>query len=140
MNAEHRTVGECMAVEPIVVRSEASLTEAVRLMDAHHVHGLPVIDAAGSLVGVISQTDLARARATEYLWSSWPGLSVRHLMTKPAVTIKRSTPLVIAARVMERNGIHRLVVVDDADERLPIGVLSTTDLIHAIAQETGASR
>jgi CBS-domain-containing membrane protein len=134
------TAGDCMAVEPIVIRADASLTEAVALMDRHHVHGLPVIDAAGSLVGVVSQTDLARARATEYLWSSWPGLAVRHLMTSPAITVRRSTPLVIAARKMERHGIHRLVVVDDADDGLPIGVLSMTDLIHAIAEETGASR
>ncbi len=133
------TVGDCMAVEPIIVRADASLTEAVGLMDRHHVHGLPVVDASGSLVGVVSQTDLARARATEYLWSSWPGLAVRHLMTSPAITVRRSTPLVIAARKMERHGIHRLVVVDDADERVPIGVLSMTDLIHSIAEETGAS-
>lgn len=134
------TVGDCMAVEPIIVRADASLTETVRIMDRHHVHGLPVVDASGSLVGVVSQTDLARARATEYLWSSWPGLAARHLMTSPAVTVRRSTPLVIAARKMERHGIHRLVVVDDADDRIPIGVLSMTDLIHAIAEETGASR
>ena len=134
------TVGDRMAVEPIVIRADASLTEAVGLMDRHHIHGLPVVDAAGSLVGVLSQTDLARARATEYLWSGWPGLAVRHLMTSPAITVRRSTPLVIAARKMERHAIHRLVVVDDADETIPIGVLSMTDLIHAIAEETGASR
>jgi len=137
---QRRTVGECMNVEPIIIRSEASLTEAVKLMDQHQVHGLPVVDASGSLVGVISQTDLARARATEYLWSSWPGLAVRHLMTKPPVSVKRSTPLVMAARLMERHAIHRLVVVDELDERIPIGVLSMTDLIHAIAEETGVAR
>jgi CBS domain-containing protein len=138
--APRLTVADCMAVEPILIRADASLTEAVGLMDRHHIHGLPVIDASGSLVGVLSQTDLARARATEYLWSGWPGLAVRHLMTSPAITVKRSTPIVIAARKMERHAIHRLVVVDDADETVPIGVLSMTDLIHVIAEETGASR
>jgi len=59
-------------------------------------------------------------------------------MTSPAVTVRRSTPLITAARRMERHRIHRLVVVDDFDELIPIGVLSTTDLIHAIAEETGA--
>ncbi len=140
LSASRMTVGDCMAREPIIVRADASLTEAVGIMDLRHVHGLPVVDASGSLVGVVSQTDLARARATEYLWASWPGLAVRHLMTSPAITVRRSTPLVIAARKMERHGIHRLVVVDDADEKVPIGVLSMTDLIHAIAEETGASR
>ena len=132
-----RTVADVMALEPIVIREHASLSDAVQLMDRHHVHGLPVVNAIGSVVGVISQTDLARARATEHLWVSWPGLEVRHLMTSPAVTVRRSTPLVIAARRMERHRIHRLVVVDDLDELVPIGVLSTTDLIHAIAVETG---
>lgn len=129
-------VADHMAVEPIVIRADATLTEATELMDRHHVHGLPVVDHRGALVGVLSQTDLNRARSTEYLWANWPGLAVRHLMTSPAITIHRSTPLVIAARKMERHRIHRLVVVDDADESLPIGVLSMTDLIHALAEET----
>ena len=133
-----RTVGDLMALEPIVVRENASLDEAVHLMDRSHVHGLPVVNSLGSVVGVISQTDLARARASEHLWVNWPGLAVRHLMTSPAVTVRRSTPLVVAARRMERHRIHRLVVVDDLDELIPIGVLSTSDLIHAIAVETDA--
>ena len=131
-----RTVGDCMALEPIVIRDNASLTEAIQVLDHQHVHGLPVVNASGSVVGVISQTDLARARASEHLWASWPGLAVRHLMTSPAVTVRRSTPLVIAARRMERHRIHRLVVVDDFDDLIPIGVLSMSDLVHAIAEET----
>lgn len=133
----HR-VAEHMAANPILVRADASLSEAVELMDVHHVHGLPVVDEAGVLVGVLSQTDLNRARSTEYLWANWPGLAVRHLMTSPAVTVHRSTPLIAAARKMEELGIHRLVVVEDGDETNPVGVLSMTDLIHALADETHA--
>ena len=130
-------VGDRMAIEPIVIHADASLTEAAAVMDRQHIHGLPVVDAAGCLVGVLSQTDLARARATQYLWSNWPGLAVRHLMTSPAITVHRSTPLAMAARKMERHRIHRLVVVDDQDETLPIGVISMTDLVHSIVEETG---
>jgi len=129
------TVGDLMALDPIVIRANASLDEAANLLERHHITGLPVVDSTGSLVGVVSQTDLVRARATQYLWANWPGLAVRHLMTAPAVTIHRSTPLVIAAARMDRQRIHRLVVVADDDETLPIGVLSTTDLLHAIAAE-----
>jgi CBS domain-containing protein len=125
-----------MARNPIVIRADASLTEAAALMDRHHVHGLPVVDHTGALVGVLSQTDLNRARTTEYLWVNWPGLAVRHLMTSPAITVHRSTPLIIAARLMEQHQIHRLVVVEDGDDESPIGVLSMTDLIHALADET----
>lgn len=142
MNAFDRSdhspiVAEHMHGDPILVRADASLADAIALMDQHHVHGLPVVDPAGTLVGVISQTDLNRARSTEYLWSSWPGLAVRHLMTSPAITIHRSTPLIVAARKMEQHQIHRLVVVEDGDDSSPIGVLSMTDLIHAVALETG---
>jgi CBS domain-containing protein len=142
MNAFDRSdpspiVADHMHGEPIVVRADAPLAEAIELMDAHHVHGLPVVDHTGALVGVLSQTDLNRARSTEYLWASWPGLAVRHLMTSPAITIHRSTPLIVAARKMERHQIHRLVVVEDGDDTNPIGVLSMTDLIHALALETG---
>jgi CBS domain-containing protein len=126
-------VGELMALEPIVIQANATLDDAARLLDTNHITGVPVIDKSGSLVGVLSQTDLLRARSTEYLWTNWPGLAVRHLMTSPAITVTRSTPIPIAARKMERHHIHRLVVVADEDETLPIGILSTTDLIHAIA-------
>ena len=127
------TVGDLMALDPIVVKATAPLAEAAELLDRHRISGLPVVDGGGSLVGVVSQTDLVRARSTEYLWSNWPGLAVRHLMTSPAVTVTRSTPLATAAARMDHGHIHRLVVVADDDETLPIGILSMTDLVHAIA-------
>lgn len=128
-----RVVGDLMAIEPVLTRADAPLAEAAVLMEAHHVSGLPVVDASGSLVGVISQTDLLRARATEYVWANWAELRVRHLMTAPALTIHRDQPLVIAARRMQRHHVHRLVVVADDDETLPIGVISTSDVIRALS-------
>lgn len=139
-HAQVLTVGERMAGAPITVTADAPLSEAVRILDEHHIGGLPVVDAAGTLVGVLSRTDLARARSTEYLWANWPGLAVRHLMTTPAVIVHRSTPLAQAARKMERHRIHRLVVVADDDDTRPVGILSMTDLIHAIAEETTPAR
>ena len=136
----HAIVGDLMASEPVVVQANASLDEAASLLDLHGISGLPVVDRSGSLVGVLSQTDLLRARSTEYLWTNWPGLAVRHLMTSPAITVTRSTPLPLAARTMERRHIHRLVVVADDDETLPIGILSVTDIVHAIAMGVGRDR
>ena len=140
-NYEHAEPGQPLVADhvhrrPVLVRDDASLGEAATLMDEHHVHGLPVVDATGRLVGVLSQTDLNRARSTEYLWAHWPGLVVRHLMSSPAVTVRRTTPLIEAARLMERHAIHRLVVVEDGDELSPVGVLSMSDLIHSLADET----
>ena len=76
------SVGDLMTPDPIVIGDEP-LADAARLFDQHRIHGLPVVDADGSLIGVISQTDMIRARTTEQLWAGWRGLRVRHLMTSP---------------------------------------------------------
>jgi CBS domain-containing protein len=130
-----QTVGEVATGEPIVVAADAPLLDAVELMAHNQVTGLPVVDAGGRLIGVISQTDLIRLRTTHHLWEHWAGLSVRHLMTAPAQTIHGSATLVAAADKMERRHVHRLVVVADDDPARPIGVISTSDLVRAMAEE-----
>ena len=129
------TVGDLMALEPIVVPWSASLTDAARMMDEYDISGLPVVGEAGDVVGVISQTDLVRARATEWLWSNWTGLQVRHLMSSPPLTIRESASLEAAAVKMERDHVHRLVVVADDDATMPIGVISTSDVVRALARD-----
>jgi CBS domain-containing protein len=128
-----RLVSDLMTGEPVVVRADAHLVDAAKLLDKHRISGLPVVDAVGALVGVISQTDLLRARATEYLWANWPGLRVKHLMTSPALTIHVEQGVAQAARKMERHHVHRLVVVADDDETQPIGVISASDLVRAMS-------
>jgi CBS domain-containing protein len=126
-------VADVMHAEPIVVRADAPLSEAADLMERHQVSGLPVVDHAGVLLGVVSRTDLVRVFATQHLWENWPGLSVRHLMSSPALTVHCSTPLLTAARMMERHRVHRLVVVADDEPTRPIGVISTSDLAQVVA-------
>jgi CBS domain-containing protein len=131
---EPLTVGELMTGDPIVAVVDMPLSEAADLMDFYRISGLPVVDWGGSLVGVLSQTDLLHARTTEPLWHAWPGLAVRHLMTQPAVTVSARTTVEEAAQLMEQKHIHRLVVVDSGGET-PIGVLSITDLVRSRIEE-----
>jgi IMP dehydrogenase len=135
MNAvlEPLTVGELMTRDPILAHVDMTLTEAAELMDFYRVTGLPVVDWNGALCGVISQTDLLHARTTESLWSAWPGLAVRHLMSSPAVTVTSGTSVGEAAALMERLKIHRVVVTDPTGE-LTIGILAVADLVHAMAE------
>jgi CBS domain-containing protein len=125
-------VGQLMTPDPIVVAEDASLDDAVRLLEENEISGLPVVDRDGLLVGVLSQTDIVRARAVAHLWSRWPGLRVRHLMHSPALTADRNMTMGEAAQLMERAHVHRLIVVDE-DQLKPIGVISTTDLVRALA-------
>jgi CBS domain-containing protein len=129
------TVGDLMTGDPVVATVDTPLSDAAATMDVNHVSGLPVVDANARLVGVISQTDLLHARTTEELWSSWPGLAVRHLMTSPAVTVTTDISIEDAARLMEGRRIHRLVVTS-ADGQTAIGVLSVSDLVRAMAERS----
>jgi CBS domain-containing protein len=124
-----RTVGEAMTPDPISILETTSLAEAAKILDARKITGLPVVDPEGTVVGVLSQTDLVRARANSHLVSSWPGLPVGQIMTRPALTIAGTATLEEAARVMEERRVHRLVVTDEA--ATPIGIISTSDLLRS---------
>lgn len=116
----------------ITVRSAALVYEAAQLMDAHRVHGLPVLDAGGAIVGVVSQSDLLRAKLDGNLWKNLPRLEVCQVMTTPAITISLNASLEDATRLMEERHVHRLVVVG-SDGETPVGVFSVTDLVHVMA-------
>jgi CBS domain-containing protein len=124
-----RTVGEAMTANPISIAETASLAEAASILDTQKITGLPVVDAGGTLVGVLSQTDLVRARANQQYVQNWPGLPVGQIMTTPALTISATASLEEAARVMDGRQVHRLVVTDGA--ATPIGIISASDLVRS---------
>jgi CBS domain-containing protein len=131
-----RTVGDVMTPDPVVVSVDCPLAEVAELLEFYSISGLPVLDWSGFLAGVISQTDLVRAEASESLSSSWSRLAVRDVMTRPALTVPRGAGLEEAARLMTQQKIHRLVVVDADDE--PVGVVSISDLVRAMAEGSEA--
>jgi CBS domain-containing protein len=133
------SVGQLMTQAPVLVREDEPLAAAARLLDTYHVHGLPVVDEIGELVGVVSQTDMLRARTTEHLWAAWRGLKVRHLMSRPALTVPEDASLAEAAARMEENRVHRLVVLA-SDGVSPIGIISTGDIVRAMLRESGDDR
>jgi CBS domain-containing protein len=65
-----------------------------------------------------------------------PADEVRHFMTPDPVTARPDTPVRVLARMMIDAHIHRIVVVDE--ERRPVGVVSSTDLLAALAYSEGA--
>lgn len=125
-------VGNLMTLDPITIGSEELALEAERLIKTYRISGLPVVDE-GVVVGVLSQTDLLTARSSDLISGNWPRLRVRHLMTRPAMTVNATSSLHAAAREMIEHHVHRLVVVDDAGAA--IGVLTPLDLLGALLAE-----
>jgi IMP dehydrogenase len=125
------TVGGLMSSDPILVWPDTPVSEIAEILDRAGITGVPVVDWNGYLVGVVSQTDLLRVRATEDLWADWARLSASHIMSRPVLTVTVDTPVEEAVRLMESRRVHRLVVVAD-DGESPVGVLSATDLVRAM--------
>lgn len=125
-------VGNLMSPEPVVVDEDALVSDAELLLRSYRISGLPVV-ASGHLIGVISQTDLLNARSSELIGGNWSRVRVRHLMSRPPVTVHLATTIERAARLMLERHIHRVVVVDDDDH--PIGVVTTSDLLRVVLGE-----
>lgn len=121
-----------MAVERIMVRSvvEVDETESVgasrQLMDNYDISALPVVDADGSPVGIVTASDLV----TDYD----DVLPVSRIMTSPLHTLEPSADVSEAARLMREHGHHHVVILDQ--QRI-VGIVSSLDLLRVIELEGG---
>lgn len=129
------TVADVMHRGVLSCRADAPLAYVARTMAEHRVHGI-VVDGMRRGVrgtdraawGVVSDLDLVgRLGAPDALNATAADLAVT-----PAVVVGAGDPLVEAARLMHDYDVHRLLVVDLPECR-PIGVVSTLDLVEAIA-------
>ncbi len=141
-------VKDVMTTMVVSVSPEATVAEAIRLMVKRHVSGLPVIDAAGKLVGVLSEGDLLRrveigtsrrAHWLEYLfrpghladvYKQTHGRKVGEVMTTDVSTIDQNLALESAVTLMEKRHIKRLPVMDG--DTL-VGIITRADFIRALA-------
>jgi len=89
------------------------------------------VDDAGYAVGVISLTDLVNAVFVQPYLPHWRGMTARHLMSTPVISVRADTPLAEASELIRGRKIHRLVVTEiEGDRERPIGILSVTDLVR----------
>ena len=139
---------DVMQRELITAKAETTIDEAIRLMVANRISGLPIVDAAGAVVGILSEGDLLRRTelGTEARTSTWIGWlagqgraarayvreharKVGEVMTAPVIAVGAQTPLAEVVSLMESRRIKRVPVVEDG--RL-VGMLTRSDLIRAL--------
>lgn len=125
-------VRDAMHEGVICCSTEASLEEVAETMRQRHISALVVVKD-GRAVGVISQTDLVNASFIRPYMRYWRGMTARHLMSTPVVSISPDAPLHEAIRMVRTRSIHRLVVTasGDGDEQ-PVGILSLTDIVRRL--------
>lgn len=133
----------------ITISPDASILDAANLMLQRHISGLPVVDAAGKLVGIISEGDFIRRseigtqrRRSRFLrlilgpgraasdFVQEHGCTVSEVMTTEPMTVAEDTSLEAIVALMEKNKLKRLPVMRDGRV---VGIVSRANLLQAVA-------
>ena len=144
------TAADLMSAPVQTIPKHMPLREAARLLAHEQISGAPVIDPGGRCVGMLTASDFLRriadeAGPTDRDPTDWGGMDVDDLpeeevaayMTADPVVVSADTDIRGLARAMLDAHIHRVGVVDRA-HRL-VGILSSTDLLAALAYAVGES-
>lgn len=113
-------VRECMTVNVISVRDTTSIEDAARLLARHRISGLPVLDQAGKLVGMVTEYDLIAKE----------GHKVADIMTRGLISITPDTDIEEVSHLLAHKRIRRVAVVEG--DQL-VGIVSRSDLVRQIA-------
>jgi CBS domain-containing protein len=133
----------------ITVTPETTIVEAANIMLQKHVSGLPVVDKAGKLVGIISEGDFIRrseigtqrkrgrflkfilgpgAAAADFVHEH--GSKIGEIMTPDPLTITEDSALEAIVAVMEKANLKRLPVMRGGNV---VGIVSRANLLQAVA-------
>jgi CBS domain-containing protein len=151
MQAENVMTRQVISIDP-----DATVLQAARLMLQHRISGLPVIDKAGKLVGIISEGDFLRRRETrtEHRRSRWleflmgpgrmadeyshsHGSKVSEVMSTEVQAVDDVTPLEDIVELMERYRIKRVPVVCGGQV---VGIITRSNLMHAMVSLARAAQ
>ena len=140
---------DVMTLNVVSTQPQAAVMQAVRIMLQKKISGLPVVDDAGRLVGIVTEGDLLRRAETdtrkhrprwleflvgpgrladEYVHSH--GRKVQEIMTYDPVTVTEDTPLEDVVKTMEKRGIKRVPVIRG---KHVVGLISRANLLRAFA-------
>ena len=113
-----------MIVNPITMTPDQTLAEALEMMEANRISGIPIVEKSGKLCGILTNRDV---RFAEH-----PGQAVSELMTKDNLAVVGlGTSQEVARRILHQRRIEKLLVVDDRDHL--VGLITVKDIEKAVA-------
>ena len=116
-------IRDIMQAQPIVIRRDETLHRALELLIENKISGLPVVDAEGRLVGVLSEKDLLKVFYEPDVHS------IAQVMTADPVSISIDAPLVDVVDCLMANDFRRVFI---HDKKTLVGLVSRADLMPAI--------
>ncbi len=129
-----QTVAELMVSPVVTVPEDAAIVDAMRVMAAHGIKRLPVVDQSDRIVGVVSRVDVLRAMAQPLAREAPerglpPGhyTRVKDVMVADVPTVQSATPLNMVVDLLVNAAQRRIVVVDA--QRHVLGIITDGDLL-----------
>lgn len=120
--------------DPVKVKADDDVYEAIRLLSAYRVSGACVVDDGGYLVGVLSELDCLKAILSS-VYNKSPVGKVGEFMTKQVITVKATDNIVdVASDMLEFKHRRRPVVSDDG---LLIGQVTCRQILDAVKEFGG---
>ena len=127
-------VADLMQRKVKTIASDATVAEAIVSLADAHISGMPVVDGAGRVIGIVSSTDVLTAEAEAEDRDARQALldatTVRDVMTPRPYTIAPEEDIREAACQMLYGEVHRLFV---AEGDQVVGIITTTDIVRAVA-------
>jgi predicted transcriptional regulator len=152
-----KCVGDIMTTTVIRVQPETPVSEIARLMSQHDISGLPVVNAANHVVGVVTELDMI-VRNTHFKLPNFIfifdnmipletpshyrerlekilGTTAAEIMSEPAVTITPGDSIEDLAELMVERRMNPIPVVEEG--RL-VGIVSRSDIVRLMAEDFGS--
>ncbi len=116
-----------MVINPFTIHPNATLADALRIKDTHHISGIPVVEKdSGRLVGILTNRDVRFADNMEQPVNE---LMTAHTDKKPLITVAENIGREDAKRILHQYRIEKLLVVDD--EFRCVGLMTVKDIEKA---------
>jgi CBS domain-containing protein len=122
-----RPISELMERDVLTVTPETSVFDIRELFADAEIHGAPVVDEDGAVLGVVSSLDVLRVAEVERQHE----LCAADVMTRELVTVTPTEPIAEVARLMHDQHVHRVLVISDHEL---VGVVSTFDVLKLFAR------
>jgi acetoin utilization protein AcuB len=133
-----------MTPNPIVATLKTNFNEALRLMKLNNIQHLPVVDAKGKPVGIVTQSDMLRTEPSPVttlnvfeIASYLDNVTMEKIMTSPVLAVDESCSITNAANFMLVNKIDSLLVM--REDNL-VGIITIADIFRTFIEITGGGQ
>lgn len=122
------TAADMMTHPVTCLRTDTEINDAAHTLVTKHIHGAPVSDASGALVGVISERDLLEVVATA-AFHSLPTGTVADYMSSQPIAVEASDDIFKITKLFREDGVSRLPVMQDGR---CVGIITRRNLLLAL--------